>query len=71
MALSALDARIIYDPKPDSARSTLRTVLAAWSAMPERATHHRVLQDDVETCPGFVDRVGTVVAAYPTAVLSR
>jgi hypothetical protein len=61
---------IVLDPEPDAAPSTLRTSRAAWAAADPDATHHLVLQDDIELVPGFADHVRQAVAHLPQAGLA-
>jgi hypothetical protein len=60
-----LAVRIVYDPEPDGPRSTLRTARLAWGAVAAGATHHVVLQDDVELCADFPDQLEQAVATMP------
>jgi hypothetical protein len=48
-----LDVQIVFDPDPGGGPATLRTALAAWSRVKDGATHHLVLQDDVQLCHDF------------------
>src|SRR5262245_1863058 len=45
-----LNAEIVFDPDPDGKPATLRTAVAAWSRIREGATHHFVMQEDVQLC---------------------
>ena len=64
LATDSLSVEVVTDPRPaGSEPATLPTSLSAWSAMPESATHHLVLQDDVELCDGFNDRLADAVEA--------
>ncbi|MCG5211968.1 hypothetical protein [Streptosporangium sp. KLBMP 9127] len=67
--LAALSPTIVYDPDPGGPRSTLRTAVAAWSAVTDGATHHLVVQDDVEPVDDFVPRLRHAVAGHPDKVL--
>jgi len=60
-----LDARIVLDPEPDAAPSTMRTALPSWAAVAPDATHHLVLQDDVTLCRDFPARLTAAVSAVP------
>jgi hypothetical protein len=55
--LARLDAegrlRVVLDPEPDGPPTALRTATAAWAAVAPGATHHLVLQDDVQLADGF------------------
>lgn len=68
--LPELSPAVVVDPAPGGSPSTLRTSLAAWSAVPDWATHHLVLQDDAEPRPGMVEALTALVAARPEAPLS-
>ncbi|MEV2274262.1 hypothetical protein AB0I72_01635 [Nocardiopsis sp. NPDC049922] len=65
-----LAARVVLDPRPQDGPSALRTAAAAWSAAPEDATHHLVLQDDAVPCADFLPKVLAGVRALPEASLS-
>ncbi|WP_249187787.1 hypothetical protein [Nocardiopsis sp. MG754419] len=69
-ALPELAPTVVVDPRPQAPPSTLRTSLAAWAALHPQATHHLVLQDDAEPCPGMVEALSTLVAARPDDPLS-
>ena len=60
-----LAVRIVYDPEPAGPRSTLRTARLAWGAITAGASHHVVLQDDVELCIDFPAQLAQAVAAMP------
>lgn len=57
--------RIATDPEPAGTPSPLRTAKLAWAAAGDEATHHLVLQDDVELAPGFAGQVRRLVARWP------
>ncbi|MEU3142672.1 hypothetical protein ABZ645_25160 [Nocardiopsis alba] len=69
-SLPELSPAVVTDPSPEGPPTTLRTSLAAWAAAPEGATHHLVLQDDAEPCPGMVEALTRMVTAHPERVLS-
>lgn len=69
-ALRPWRAEIAVDPDPDGPPTTLRTARAAWSRIGTGATHHLVLQDDVEPCRDFVRRVEAAAAEHPDAPLA-
>jgi len=48
-----LQIDIVYDPDPEDKGSTLRTAIRAWSQVRSGATHHLVLQEDVQLCRDF------------------
>ncbi|MEE1926754.1 hypothetical protein V1J52_00910 [Streptomyces sp. TRM 70351] len=66
-----VDVLLAVDPEPDGPRSALRSARLAFSQARESgATHHLVLQDDVEVPDGFVDSALRGVAVHPEAALS-
>jgi hypothetical protein len=65
-----LELELIVDPRPTERPSPLRTARIAWGAAGRNASHHLVIQDDVELCPGFLPRVEAAVNAEPGAALS-
>ncbi|AZM57454.1 hypothetical protein DMA15_04555 [Streptomyces sp. WAC 01529] len=69
-ALSRWGARTVHDPRPDGPPTTLRTAWAAWGAIRPDATHHLVLQDDVELCRDFIERVESAVREHPDTPLA-
>ncbi|GAA4640517.1 hypothetical protein GCM10023196_106300 [Actinoallomurus vinaceus] len=64
-----LEPRIVFDPDPGTPGSTLRTALLAWETIPDAATHHLVLQDDVLLCADFSEEVAAAVASRPDSPL--
>lgn len=69
-SLPELSPTVVVDPVPEGAPSTLRTSLAAWSALPDGATHHLVLQDDAGPRPGLYEALSALVSAHPDQPLS-
>jgi hypothetical protein len=65
-----LGLRIVLDPDPSGVPSALRTARVAWSAVEPGATHHLVLQDDVDLCSGITDQLLAAVADRPRAAVS-
>lgn len=63
-------AAIAVDPAPHGPPTTLRTARAAWSRIGAGASHHLVLQDDVELCRDFVRRVEAAVEEHPDTPLA-
>ena len=63
-------ARVITDPHPDVNPSALKTAIHAWGAVAPGATHHLVVQDDVELSDEFIDRVHSGIRLFPDAVLA-
>lgn len=64
------EARVVVDPEPGDAPSPLKTSLHAWRAVEPGATHHLVVQDDVELGEGFLDRVAAGVALFPDSAVA-
>lgn len=69
-ALCRWHASVALDPYPDGPPTTLRTAWAAWGAIRPDATHHLVLQDDVELCRDFVERIESAVLEHPDTPLA-
>lgn len=61
---------LVLDPEPDGPPSALRTGLAAWSAIPADATHHLVVQDDMQLSDTLFERAHRAVVAMPDAALA-
>ncbi|WP_051653600.1 hypothetical protein [Kitasatospora cheerisanensis] len=57
--------QLVADPDPAGPPSPLRTAKAAWAAVPDTATHHLVLQDDVLLAEGFTAHLERAVRARP------
>jgi hypothetical protein len=53
---------VVADPDPDGPPSPLRTAKSAWAAVPEGATHHLVLQDDIVLADRFAERLDLALA---------
>ncbi|MEI7033340.1 hypothetical protein [Streptomyces pratensis] len=68
--LAPLAPRLVTDPEPEGPRSPLRTAKHAWRAVAEGATHHLVLQDDVEICQDFAEHLLSAVRARPSDVIA-
>ena len=60
-----LAAQVIVDPDPSGTPSPLRTAKRAWAAVPDEATHHLVLQDDVRLSAGFAAHLADAIRARP------
>ncbi|GAA3036944.1 NAD-dependent epimerase/dehydratase family protein [Actinokineospora globicatena] len=56
---------VILDPEPEGKPTALRVAPLSWSCVPEDATHHVVLQDDVVLADGFYDHAERAAAAFP------
>jgi hypothetical protein len=65
-----LDLLLAVDPQPGHRPSALRSARVAWAAVGRKASHHLVLQDDVDLCPGFLGRVESAIAVAPTGALA-
>jgi hypothetical protein len=63
---AALSPRVVTDPDPDGPPSPLRTAKRAWAAIAPGATHHLVLQDDIELMPAFPENLLAAVGQQPT-----
>ncbi|MEV0374411.1 hypothetical protein AB0I10_32250 [Streptomyces sp. NPDC050636] len=61
---------LVMDSFPEGPPSALRTALRAWSAIPADATHHLVVQDDMQLSDTLFDRAQRAVAAMPDAALA-
>ncbi|MET9426634.1 hypothetical protein [Streptomyces sp. NPDC003036] len=69
-ALGRWHTEVALDPRPDGPPTTLRTAWAAWAAIRPGATHHLVLQDDVELCRDFAERVEAAAREHPDTPLA-
>jgi hypothetical protein len=65
-----LELELVIDPRPSDRPSPLRTARVAWGMPGRNASHHLVVQDDVELCSGFLRHVEAAVASAPGAALS-
>ncbi|CAG7602235.1 Nucleoside-diphosphate-sugar epimerase [Actinacidiphila bryophytorum] len=67
--LAGLDAtgrlRVVLDPEPEGPPTALRTAAAAWAAVEPGATHHLVLQDDVQLADGFFEHAAEAARVAP------
>ncbi|TDE31058.1 NAD-dependent epimerase/dehydratase family protein [Nonomuraea mesophila] len=61
---------VVTDPDPGGRPSAFRTSLLAWSSIPEHATHHVLLHDDMALSGGFLDRAARAAQAMPGAALA-
>jgi hypothetical protein len=64
-----LDLAVVEDPRPDGPPSALRTARPAWRAVPDDASHHLVVQDDMELVAGFAEHARTAARAMPGRIL--
>lgn len=62
--------QVVTDPDPSGVPTAWRTACRAWSSAPSDATHHLVLQDDVQLSSRFMERVRTAIEREPHAALS-
>jgi len=60
----------VYDPVPDGPPSPLRAATEAWSHCVPGATHHLVVQDDVEPCARWWELADRAVNRFPDDVLA-
>lgn len=68
-ALPGLDPVVVVDPDPGKPESCLRNSRRAWAAADPLATHHLVLQDDIELAEDLLDRVLPALAEQPDHAL--
>ncbi|HEX6527857.1 MAG TPA: hypothetical protein VF070_48730 [Streptosporangiaceae bacterium] len=67
-----LNLSVVFDPEPEAPPSPLRsfrTSMLAWSSTGDRATHHLVLQDDVQLCDDIAEELHAAIAAMPASPL--
>lgn len=69
-SLPGLDPVVVLDPEPNGPPTSLRTAAAAWSAVPDWASHHLVLQDDAVPCAGFVVALDHILLRHADLPLS-
>jgi hypothetical protein len=68
---SRLDrARIVVDPSPGHNPTPLKTAVHAWAAAAPEATHHLVVQDDVQISDELLSRIRSGIALFPDDVLT-
>jgi hypothetical protein len=65
-----LEAEIVYDPDPGAPPATLRTAKAAWSRIRPGATHHLVLQEDVQLCHDFKSVLHQALSVAPEGAIA-
>jgi len=68
-SLPQLNPTVVVDTDPGKPESCLRNSRRAWGACDPTATHHLVLQDDIEVCEGFAERLVRALAAKPEQAL--
>ncbi|MGP3931714.1 NAD-dependent epimerase/dehydratase family protein [Nonomuraea sp. KM88] len=61
---------VVTDPDPAGTPSAFRTSLLAWSSIPEHATHHVLLHDDMALSDRFFERAERAARAMPGAALA-
>ncbi|MFC7219422.1 NAD-dependent epimerase/dehydratase family protein [Streptomyces polyrhachis] len=54
--------KVVADPEPEGRPTALRVAPLSWECVDPDATHHLVLQDDVQLAEGFFDYVEQVAA---------
>lgn len=60
---------LALDPAPEGPPSALRTALVAWSAAAPEASHHLVVQDDVDAPAELLEIVTNAAARFPDEAL--
>ncbi|MFB6872265.1 hypothetical protein [Streptomyces sp. NPDC056323] len=60
---------LALDPDPEGPPSALRTAMVAWAAVTPRASHHLVVQDDVDAPVELLEIVGRAAARFPDEAL--
>lgn len=60
---------LALDPDPEGSPSALRTALVAWSAASPGASHHLVVQDDVDAPAELLEVVTASVSRFPDEAL--
>lgn len=60
---------LALDPAPEGPPSALRTALVAWSAAAPEASHHLVVQDDVDAPAELLEIVTGAAARFPDEAL--
>ncbi|MCX4851208.1 hypothetical protein [Streptomyces sp. NBC_00893] len=60
---------LALDPDPEGPPSALRTALVAWAAVDPGASHHLVVQDDVDAPTELMEIVGRAAARFPDEAL--
>jgi hypothetical protein len=63
-------ARVVCDPEPGDEPTPLKTALHAWRAVEPGATHHLVVQDDIDLSDGFLRRVRAGVRLFPDSAIA-
>ncbi|MEV0083708.1 hypothetical protein [Saccharopolyspora sp. NPDC050642] len=69
-ACAPLPVDLVPDPDPTGRPNALRTARRAWAAIPDWATHHIVLQDDVVPVEDFAAAVRAAITDAPTATIA-
>jgi hypothetical protein len=62
--------RVVTEPFPERPPASIRTARAAWGAVDRGATHHLVIQDDVDFPADFFRHVVAAAARHPEAALA-
>ncbi|WP_371483375.1 hypothetical protein [Kitasatospora sp. NBC_00315] len=61
---------VVLDPDPDGPPSPLRTAIRAWAGVPDWATHHAVIQDDISAAPSLLSILAASATRHPHAALA-
>jgi hypothetical protein len=65
-----LNAQVAFDPDPGGKPATLRTAVAAWSRVGQGATHHLVMQEDVQLCHDFHTAMHQALSVAPRGAIA-
>ncbi len=68
--MTGIDTGISYEHTVDPHPTAWQSAAAAWSGVADSATHHLVVQDDVELCANFVDVVHEAARMFPDCAVS-
>lgn len=68
--LAPMASGLVTDPEPDGPPATVRTARLVYATVAAGATHHLVVQDDIEVPDGFAATLRDAVAAQPDAAVS-
>ena len=68
-SLAPLDPVLAVDPEPEGPPSALAASLLAWGLVPQRASHHLVVQDDAELGPESIAEIRAAIAERPDSVI--
>ncbi|WP_433616658.1 hypothetical protein ACQP2P_15415 [Dactylosporangium sp. CA-139114] len=68
--LAATNVSVSYEHAPNPDPTVLQSAAIAWSNVPETATHHVVVQDDVELGDNFVGALQAAARIHPNCAIS-